>query len=97
LKGSEDKNPYRDLIDRFAERIVKMRLTVPAIVILESSKPLSFVASQLLVFLEPIVTSLFNREDYRRFYEMLEERKNWEELILAIEEKEEKYLREKKK
>lgn len=87
-----EENPYRDLMIKIAKRVVQWRLTAPAIVILESSKPLSFVASQVLVFFEPIVQSLFNIKDYERFYEMLEDRKNLELLIQEIEREEEEYL-----
>ena len=76
---------YDDLIRRFARKVVEWRLTVPAIVFLESTKPLSFVASQVLVFLDPIVRAIFNITDYERFYSMLEDRKNIEKLIQEIE------------
>ncbi len=82
---------YTDLIERIATRVVEWRMSVPAIVILESGKPLSFVASQVMVFFEPIVQSLFSFRDYRAFYEMLEDRENVERLIQAIERKEEEY------
>jgi len=83
-KANEDKD-YTVLIEKIARRVVQWRLTVPAIVVLESAKPLSFVASQVMVFFEPIVQSLFSFKDYRDFYEMLEDRKNIELLIQAIE------------
>ena len=63
--------------------------------ILESSKPISFVASQVLVFFDPIVKSFFNIRDYERFYMMIEDRENLERLILAIEAEEEKRRHEK--
>jgi len=83
-KANEGKD-YTVLIEKIARRVVQWRLTVPAIVVLESAKPLSFVASQVMVFFEPIVQSLFSFKDYRDFYEMLEDRKNIELLIQAIE------------
>ena len=88
-EGRAPENPYQDLIERIAKKVVAWRLTVPAIVILESTKPLSFLGSQILVFFEPIVQSLFDFKDYRRFYEMIEDRQNIELLIQEIEKQEE--------
>jgi len=87
-KTNNNKDTYDDIIERIAERVVNMRLGTVAIVLLESTKPLSFIASQVLVFFEPIVRALFNPKDYKRFYEMLEDRNNIEKLIQRIEEKE---------
>jgi hypothetical protein len=94
---SKEESPYRDLIEKVAKKVVEWRLSVPAIVVLESAKPLSFVASQVMVFFEPIVQSLFNIKDYERFYEMLEDRRNLELLIQEIERQEDIRLESKKK
>ena len=84
----EKVDDYTDLIEKIAKKVVDWRLTAPAIVVLESSKPISFVASQVLVFFDPIVKSFFNIRDYERFYTMIEDRENLERLIVAIEEEE---------
>jgi hypothetical protein len=60
-------------------------LTPVAVVMLESSKPLSFVGSQLMVFFQPIVTSLFPFRQYDEVAALLEERANVEALIQKIE------------
>ena len=59
--GAEDDA----LIEKLAERVVRMRMAVPAIFFLESSKPLAFVGGQLLIFLEPFVQTLFNFRQYQ--------------------------------
>lgn len=74
------------LIEKLAQKIVRMRMTVPAIFFLESSKPLAFLGSQLLVFFEPFVQTLFNFEQYQRFALLMEDRSNWERLLRKIEE-----------
>ena len=88
---------YTELIEKIAKRVVQWRLSVLAIVILESVKPLSFVTSQVLVFFDPIVRSLFSFNDYRDFYEMLEDRKNVERLIQTIERFEDEWSSKEKK
>ncbi|RKZ00671.1 MAG: hypothetical protein DRQ10_03735 [Candidatus Hydrothermota bacterium] len=89
VQQQEDK--FDDLIEKIARRVVEWRLSVPAIVMLESSKPLSFLASQLLVFFDPIVKSFLTVRDYDRFVEMLEDRSNIERLIQRIEELEDQW------
>jgi len=95
---NEERENYSDLIERIARKVVQWRLSAPAIVILESSKPLSFVASQVMVFFEPIVNALFfSPKDYKRFYEMLEKRENVEKMIREIEKQEDLYIEQKRK
>jgi hypothetical protein len=84
------------LIEKVAEKVVSRGLAVPAIFILESSKPLAFLGGQLLVFLEPFIQTLFNFKQYQRFAFLMENRENWERLLRKIEDMEEEVkLREK--
>jgi hypothetical protein len=76
----------RALIDAVASRVVEWRMEVPAVLVLESVKPLSLVGSQSLFFFEPIVLSIFHWPGYRRFAELIEHREHVETLIAAIEE-----------
>lgn len=73
------------LIERLATEIVRRRLTTPAILFLESVKPLNFIGSQFLVFLDPIVRLFLTIPEYQRFARLLEERGTIERLIVAIE------------
>lgn len=79
-----------ELMDRLSKRIVDMKLTAPAIFLLETSRPLNFVGSQVLAFFEPIVKSFFNWKDYERIRLILERRNS----ISTILEKIEKYSKE---
>jgi len=60
-------------------------MTVPAILFLESVKPLSFIGSQAMYFFEPMVRALFAVPQYERFAAMMERRENVEALLVAIE------------
>jgi hypothetical protein len=75
-----------EVLNKIAQKVVDLRLTPVAIVMLESGKPLSFVGSQLMVFLQPVVTSLFPFHQYDEVAALLEERSNVEALIQKIEE-----------
>jgi hypothetical protein len=77
----------QDLLDRLAIQVVKRSMTVPAIIFLESVKPMNYIASQTLVFFEPIIQSVFNFRDYNTLREALEKRQTIEILLRTIEEK----------
>lgn len=85
---STDISPARrdELLEKMARRIVEMRITPLAVVMLESSKPLSFVGSQLMVFLGPIITAVFPFQTYDEIAALFEERENVELFIRKIEQ-----------
>lgn len=96
--GLEQSSSSEDevLIEKVAQKIVRMRMSVPAIFFLESSKPLAFLGSQLLIFFEPFVQTLFNFRQYQRFALLMEDRANWEKLLRKIEDLEAAYGQEEK-
>lgn len=75
-----------ELMARIARAVVEREMTVPAIMLLESVKPLSFLGNQLLIFLDPIVSLVVTSRDYYAFVRMLDDRENLEKLLVAIEE-----------
>jgi hypothetical protein len=80
--GEED---FTDLIEKIARAVVQRQLTVPAIILLESIKPLSFLGNQILIFANPVVSLIVQSKEYYRFVRMIEERENIEKLTVAIE------------
>ncbi|MEO0094610.1 MAG: hypothetical protein ABIL46_01000 [candidate division WOR-3 bacterium] len=77
------------LINKIAQKIVDYRLTTVAIVFLESSKPLTFLGNQLMIFMQPFYRAFFSYQEYEEITAMLEDRNNIERLICAIEKLEE--------
>ncbi|MBI1795972.1 MAG: hypothetical protein HY076_08955 [Candidatus Eisenbacteria bacterium] len=73
------------LLDRAAARIVELHMEVPAILTLESVRPLTLVAGQAMIFFEPMVQALFRLGDYRRFTALIERRGTPPLLIERIE------------
>ncbi len=73
------------LVERVAARIVALRLEVPAILTLESSRPLSLIAGQSLAFFQPFVQAMFPLPDYERFARLLERRDALDLLVTRIE------------
>lgn len=83
---AETTSEQRELMDGFAKKIIERRLTAPAILFLESVKPLSFLGNQAMVFFEPIVQTIFGLKRYDDVAGLLENRENVEYLIRKIEE-----------
>ena len=75
----------RALLEAVARRIAEWRMEVPAVLTLESVKPLSLLGSQAMFFFEPLVLSLFHWPGYRRFAELMEHREHVEHFIQMIE------------
>jgi hypothetical protein len=87
---ASDPVRQRKVLAQVAEALARRRLTAPAIFTLEATKPLSYVASQTLVFFKPIVQGLLSLRDYETFALALENRDNVEWLIQQLEACEER-------
>lgn len=78
----------RAMLDELADRISKRRMIAPALFFLESSKPLAFASSQVLLFFRPIVSALWtNPATYDRITQVLERRGSLELLLRRLEAK----------
>ena len=76
----------RDMLDRFADAVVRRRLTAAAIFFLESVKPLGFVTSQTLIVLRPLVQAVWTKpETYDRITNILARRGSIELVLRRIE------------
>ena len=84
------------VLEKLARKTVEKGMTIPAIMLLESVKPLNFIGSQVMVFFEPMVQSVFNFKDYDTLRTALEKRETIEILILRIEEYDAVALRKQK-
>ena len=80
-------NDKNKIINNLASKIVNRGLAVPSIFFLESTKYITFLGSQFLVFLGPIATCFVNNNKYYNIVEILEDRNNIELLITEIENK----------
>ncbi len=73
------------VMDKLAQKVCDRGFTVPAILFLESVKPLNYIGSQTMVFFEPIIQTMFNFRDYDVLRSALEKRESIEVMILKIE------------
>ena len=75
----------RRVLERLADRVVELRLEVPAVLTIESARPLSLLAGQTMTFFEPLVQALFRAPDYRLYASLVERRECLETLARMIE------------
>jgi hypothetical protein len=76
------------MLDKIADRVIRYRMAMPAILFLESVKPLNYVGSQAMVFFAPIVHSLFTVREYDEVQQALEHRETIAYFVDVLEEKE---------
>ena len=81
------------LLDRAAGFVLKKGMATPAILFLESMRPLNFMGSQVMIFLQPIVASFFSTREYEQLAQILERRESIGLLIERIEERQDKKVR----
>ena len=72
-------------VEKFAKLIVRLRLTVPAILALESMRPLSFVGSQFMHVMAPAAATLVPFSEWDEVARLLEDRRGVEFVITRIE------------
>jgi len=87
-KGVEEKlTPQQEeILTKIAKKVVHWKMSVPAVLFLESVKPLNYVGSQMMAFFEPFVHALFSWKDYDEVRVMMEDRGTVERLLRRIEE-----------
>lgn len=75
----------RRSLDDLAADVRRRKLTAAALIAIESSRPLNFVASQSLAFLEPFVAPLLSEGRVTELARALEKRASVDYLIAALE------------
>lgn len=73
-------------LEKIKEAILKRKMKVPSIMFFESVKPLNFFVSEVMVFLKPILSHIFDPAEYEKVAGILEKRSAIEYLIKKLEE-----------
>jgi hypothetical protein len=74
------------VVDQVCREIVKRHLTTPALIFLETFRPLNFIGSQAMHFFQPIVSAVLRGDGYLHFTEFLEQRGSVDYMCRRIEE-----------
>jgi hypothetical protein len=81
----ESEKGDNELIGALAASVARRRMTTPAILFLELLKPFSFLGSQALLLVEPLLGSPMGRAT-RRWASLFEDCDNVDRLLGALEE-----------
>ena len=85
--GFELTAKQRDaMVESLAQKVVARGMEVPAVLLLEVTKPVSFLVSQAVLVAGPMLYPFFGFERIDRFAGFLNSRENVEMLIQRIEE-----------
>jgi hypothetical protein len=84
MKLSVDRQ--EQLVDNLAWRLDGWGLTTPAIALLETHKPLCFIASQTLLVFQPLLTLFLGDAPLEEYALFLEDRSSVERIICRLEQ-----------
>jgi hypothetical protein len=82
---AEPTEPQREVTERLCREVVRRRMTTPALMALEMSRPLNYLGSQALVFFRPFLQAITDADGHRHLAEFLEHRGSVEYLCRHIE------------
>ena len=86
-----------ELIDKTAKAIASRRMASPAILAIESLRPLNFLGSQIMYFFAPFAQIIFNKKEYEEFAAMIENDEYVLLLLKRIDELDIEYFAEERK
>ena len=90
--GADFTDQEKELVERLSRLVVRRRLTAPALMALESARPLSFIGSQILAFFGPLLKVAFSKADTDRLIRLLERRHSLDLVIDTIQRQEDEHL-----
>ena len=76
----------RDIVDRVCRSVVKRGMTTPALMALEMSRPLNFVAAQAMHIVQPAAELVLDTESLKQFALFLEQRGSIEYLCERLQQ-----------
>jgi len=74
-----------ELLGKLARAVVSRQMGTPAVIFLESVRPLNSIGSQAMVFLRPFLSAVIKPQDYDRLTEIMDRREGIAALVNAIE------------
>jgi hypothetical protein len=82
----EPTEEQRVIVERLCAEVVHRRLTVPALLALEMSRPLGFLAAQAIHFFTPLISAVTDADGHRHVAAFLERRQAIEYMCRRIEQ-----------
>ena len=91
VTDKEPNDDQKDVIDKVCREITRRHLSTPALIFLESFRPLNYIGSQVMHFFHPFISAITKASDYRLFSQFLESRSSIDYLYNRIEYFENEY------
>ena len=88
LSSKNEPDPSEEqkmVVEKVCKEISRRHLTSPALIFLESFRPLNYIGSQVMHFFHPFISAITNAKSYRIFSEFLELRSSIDYLYNRIE------------
>ncbi len=82
---AEPNDRQRELVDKVCKAVARRQMVMPALMGLEMSRPLNFVAAQVMHFFGPIVSVVLDGPSIAEFASFLEQRGSVEYLCRRLE------------
>ena len=81
-------NPEQiELLNRLADKVVGLGFALPAVLFLETMRPVNFIGSQVMLFFQPMLRTWFTLREYDLMQQALERRETLGYLTDLIEDK----------
>lgn len=82
---AQPDSAQQPIVDALCVEIVRRRLTSPALIALEMSRPLNYVSAQVLHFFQPFLAAVADTAAYDHFTAFLQKRGSVDYLIARLE------------
>jgi hypothetical protein len=84
--GKSDRERSEQLIEQMTQQISRWGLALPAILLLEVTRPLSFIGSQGLLLFQPLLDFFYDGPRITDYADLLADRANIDRLVTRLEE-----------
>jgi hypothetical protein len=83
--GMSGPEQSEQLLDRLVQQIDHWGLTLPALLFLQVTRPLSFIASQGLLLCQPVLSFFYDASRIADYADLLADRANVDRLVARLE------------
>jgi hypothetical protein len=83
--GKSGQEQSEQLIEQLTQQLDHWHLTLPALLFLQVTRPLSFIASQGLLLCEPLLGEAYHEAPIRRYADLLADRDKLDRLMSHLE------------
>jgi hypothetical protein len=83
--GKTGQEQSEQLLDRLTQHIDRWGLTLPALLFLQVTRPLSFIASQGLLLCQPVLSFFYDTPRIADYADLLADRANIDRLVARLE------------